>query len=373
MIKIYCILFDTLILNKSIISLAKHNKMAVLRQIGSCFTNNSCIEMLTGKMPSDLRYHGMGHLCHNKYRDRKTNKIQWPWEDNLLLPILLKEKWNIKYHNGEHFSNVIYDKSNIKKTSSIRDDTVLLSMSSSGIKLMKEEQKRTKEFQKEKISKHTFYFVRHEHYHKAVDLHRKKDDKKVAQKIKIAVKKSIDIMNYWNMEEPDSIFWFFSDHGNWNFPFDLRHPNPQNYLSFVLFKDNTKNPIKVGSKFMCIRDFFPTIMDKFGYKYDTNEEICSISSSQNKNRIYYVEDGRKKINDDISTTGMACKFVNWEENFPKGILQVSYHICNNKWMCKFISLDKYGITKEIINKKDVDNELKEAVIRKFDWIRKKYE
>ena len=368
-IKIYCVLFDALPLDKKIISLAEQNSMTLLIQVGGCFTNNSCIEMLTGKMPSDLRDHGMGHLCHNEYRDSHTGDIQWPWEDQLLLNILFSRGWDIRYHNGEHFSNVLSNNKKFKKTISSKDDNSLLSEAGRGIRLMYEEKIFTKAMQKDRNLKDTFYFVRHAHYHKAIDVHRKKSSKKVAHKKKVAMRKSIELMKHWNFSEPNSIFWFFSDHGDWNYPFDMKHPNPQNYLSFALCKDNTKKKLKVKSRFISMRDFFPTFMDKFGYEYEKDNEMYSIKNEQDKNRIYYVEDGRKKINDDISTTAMACKFVDWEKDVPQSILQVSYHIYEKKWVSRSVKINKYGNTKKIIEKDIIDEDLKKAVIDKFKWIR----
>jgi len=368
-IKIYCVLFDTLPFDQKIELLAKKNNMNLLTQVGGCFTNNSCIEMLTGDMPSDLRYHGMGHLCHNKYRHSKTKDISWPWKDKILLNIFFSNGWNIRYHDGEHFSNVISNNKKIKTTSTDRDDTILLNEGKKGKMLMDVEKMFTKKMQMEKVSNNTFYFIRHEHYHKAVDLHRKKDAKKVKHKKKVAIKKSINLMNQWDFNEKNAIFWFFSDHGDWNYPFDLRHPNPQNYFSFALCKDNTKNPLVIKSKYISIRDFFSTFMNKFNYEYSKNSETYSIENKQDKNRIYYVEDGRKKINDDISTTAMACKFVNWEDGHPQGLLQVSYHICDKTWVCRLIKINKNGIAKKIIEKDIIDRMLKRAVIKKFEWVK----
>ncbi len=366
-IKIYCVLFDALPLDKGVVSFAKKNDMELLSQVGGCFTNNSCIEMLTSKMPSDLRDHGMGHLCHNKYRDSLTKDIQWPWKNQILLNILLSKGWNVRYHNGEHFSSVISNSKKIKKTASEKDDNSLLGEISKATKLMKKEKKFTDKMQKEKHSRNTFYFIRHEHYHKAIDTYKKKNPKKTIRKKKIAIKRSLEIMKHWDTNEPNSVFWFFSDHGDWNYPFDMRHPNPQNYLSFALCKDNTKKPLKIKSKFISIRDFFPTIMDKFGYKYDKSNETYSVEKEQDEDRVLYIEDGRKKINEDISTTAQACKFVNWKNGIPKGILQVSYHTCNKTWVCRLVEIDDLCLTKNIIDKDVIDKELKKAVLNKFKW------
>ena len=64
---------------------------------------------------------------------------------------------------------------------------------------------------------------------------------------------------------------------------------------------------------------------------------------------------------------MACKFVNWHKDVPLGILQVSYHSPNSKWVCRLTYLDKNGFIKQTIKQDNIDKELKEAVIKKFKW------
>ena len=62
--KIYCVLFDTLPLFGKLVSVAKSNGMELLRQVGGCFTTTTCVQMFTGKLPSDLEENGIGYeLC----------------------------------------------------------------------------------------------------------------------------------------------------------------------------------------------------------------------------------------------------------------------------------------------------------------------
>ena len=366
-VKIYNILFDALPLTNKIVSMGEQNKLVLLRQIGSCFTNNSIIQMLTGVLPSDLRDHGMGHLCHNQYRDKNGN-IKWPWESKFLFNIFNKNGWRIRFHNSCHYSNVLSNNVSFERTTASPDDTTILNTGKIGDITTKKEKEAIRKMQSEKIKKNKLYLVRYTHYHISIDKRIiKKGKKKKNQKKKVAIKKSIELMKSWNFEEPNAIFWIWSDHGDWNSPYDFVHPIPQNYLSWSLVRDNTKNPIKVKSQFISLQDFFVTMMKKFDHPLDLSE-ARSIADPQQENRIFYVEDGRKKINEDISTLAMACKFVDWKENKPRGLSQVSYFKPDKKWVCKYTSLDKNGFDGKTIKHKEINTELKEHIKKRFNWV-----
>jgi hypothetical protein len=196
----------------------------------------------------------------------------------------------------------------------------------------------------------------------------KRGKKKGRVKEKLALERTKKIIKSWDFNEPNAIFWFFSDHGKWFYPHSFSHPLPENYLSWAVVKDNTKDPICPLSKFISAQDFFPTIMDKANCQSGDRCECVPVTNSQDKNRIYYVEDGRKDVNELISTTAMACKVIKWNKERPKQILQVSYHEVDNSWVCMRSFLDKKGFIKKTQKERIVNEELKKSVIKRFNWV-----
>ena len=370
-IKIYCVLFDAFPFIKEINSFAKKKNMEILRQVGGAFTVSSCIQMLTGKLLSDLSYHGIGYSLNKKYKNIDTKIIDWPWKKNILFDILFKHDWNINTHNSRDIKKNIYDSSLINKTIVFEKkyEKLMLVKDKIARELEKKEKKNIHLIQNQKINVDTFYFIEYQFYHQALFLHNK-NLKKFKKIQKREIERSLRIIFEWDFNEPNSIFWFFSDHGSWTLQKDDRHPYPQMYLSWVLFKDNTINPIKVNSKLISIRDFFATIMGKIEYKYDQIEDIYSIDSIQDKDRIYYVEDGRIAINDNISTTAMACRFNNWNNNKPTELLQVSYHKPDNEWNSVLTYFDENLFEVGSVQKKEINKNLKQKVIGRFNWVKK---
>ena len=65
---------------------------------------------------------------------------------------------------------------------------------------------------------------------------------------------------------------------------------------------------------------------------------------------------------------MACKFINWKNDKPRGILQVSYHSPDKKWKCFLTSLSEDGLfIRKTIKIKKINNKLKQKVIQRFKW------
>jgi len=148
------------------------------------------------------------------------------------------------------------------------------------------------------------------------------------------------------------------------------------YYSWALVKDNTKNPIKINSNFISIRDFFPTIMNKFNYNYkpflNTNKEeiidVLSIEEKQNEERVYYIEDSRRRINKYGVTTKGVSKFINWENNKPTGIVQVSYHSADSTWDSKYTILKDDTLVDKTIDIKNIDKGLVDALKKRYKQI-----
>ena len=302
-------LFDTTPLCRKIVSYAKKQGFSLLHQIGGCNTTTSLVSMFTGKLCSDLESGGMGYLRHNRYREEHTNKIKWPWENQLITSILEDNNWQIKIYNKEYFTDVISNKSSYIATGNYPI---------------------IPEIQKEKNNKNTFYFVRYELFHFGYL------DKK--RRI-LALKETLNVLKQWDYTEPDALFWFFSDHGRWG---DLKnHPIPKHFLTWALVRDNiTKNPLKINLAFISIEDFYPTIIKKFINNNPESNNNMILKQKQNPIRLYFNEDDRKKVELFNSTSAYACKFISWRKSTPTKLLQVSYFKPRDEYRCYITIFDK---------------------------------
>jgi glycosyltransferase involved in cell wall biosynthesis len=367
--KVYCVLFDSMPLLEEVVSVAGSKGAEILRQVNGCFTTTSCVEMLTGKLPSDLEDNGIGYELCLKYRD---NGMHWPWEGELIVSKFLDKGCQVSLHNGEWFSGVMCTNPAFTRTTSFpggpeieqqktwADEAIVKMMLGDGPKtdeFYRDEIRHIHRMQSEKLERNTFYFVKYDQFHAAMVRSSRKE---------IATERLVELMKQWDFKEPDAIFWFFSDHGDWNTMGE--HPDPNHYLSWVMFRDNTVDPIEVRSKFISARDFFPTVMSKFGYDYGPIPDVQSIQQAQNPDRIYYTEDGRQRFDPLNSTTAIACRFVNWNESKPGALLQVSYFKPRGEFRCLLTHLDTDGFAKNVVRLDKVDEHLKQVLIDRFRWV-----
>ncbi len=156
---------------------------------------------------------------------------------------------------------------------------------------------------------------------------------------KLSLKETMNIMKQWDYNEPDSLFWFFSDHGRWG---DLQdHPIPKHFLSWALVKDNiTKNQLKINSLFISIEDFYPAMIHKFIYNNFMPTDNVILQQKQDQNRLYFNEDGRRKVDLFDSTSAYACKFISWRKDTPTKLIQVSYFKPRDEYRCYITIFDK---------------------------------
>lgn len=307
--KIYCILFDTTPLCREIVAYAKKRGFSLLHQIGGCFTTTSLVSMFTGKLCSDLESGGMGYHRHNRYREKHTDTIKWPWENQLITSILEDNNWQIKIYDKEYFTQIISNKSSYITTAKYPI---------------------IPEIQKEKNDKNTFYFIHYDIFHFG-NLDKKRRN--------LSLKETLNVMKQWDYTEPDALFWFFSDHGRWGDLID--HPIPKHFLSWALVKDNiTKNQLKINSIFISIGDFFPTMINKFINNNFVPIDNMILSQEQNPNRIYFNEDARLKVDLFDSTSAYACKFMSWRKSTPTKLIQVSYFKPRDEYRCYITIFDK---------------------------------
>jgi FkbM family methyltransferase len=371
--KIYCVLFDTMPLLDEIVSLAGENEMALLRQVGGCFTTTSCAEMLTGKFPSDLEKNGIGYDRHQCYRNGDESDVHWPWEKELIVNRLLEYGWKVKLHNGHYFSNILSNNPAFEKTTSLPGGLqaekefwndkkavveTILGDGPQSERFYQNEIRHIHQIQSEKPAKDKFYFVKYDQFHVANVEKSGKD---------VTVRRSIELMKqWWDFNEPDAMFWFFSDHGDWRTMGE--HPEPDHYLSWVMFRDNTADAIEAKSRFIFAGDFFPTIMNKFGYRYESVSDARPVQQPQDTDRIYCTEDGRQRFDVNNSTTAIACRFTDWDKGRPSALEQVSYFKPRNEFVCLLAHLNANGFVTNTLRIDKIDECLKQALIDRFEWV-----
>ncbi len=343
--KIYCILNDSVPYGSILEQPLCDKGFTKLTQISHCFTNTSIIAMLTGKLPSDLEKGGIGYQTENEHKPNGI--IDYSWKDKLLISELNKKNWGINFHNCHWFYETICDEPFIKKTSSflmVKEEgkyketkeyfKTMLQDSTETSEFYKNEKKFIKQFQKSS-QRDEFYLIKNMQYHLALAIKTDKLD---------SLKRIQTVLDYFDFDEPDSLFWIFSDHHN--------HPEIDelckcpSFLTTVFVKDNRQKPLKLNSDIISISDFY----DIFKNGYNTLDE----------NRIYFVEDGRFNVDPLNSTTAVACRFLD-----KNRILQVSYFRPTNKY---------YGFVYDINMKKiqeciPRDNTLADALKGRFEWVK----
>lgn len=344
--KLYCVLYDTMPFTKDLVNIAKMNDLTILKQIGKCYTFASLSSMLTGELACDLLKDGIGWSTWQVYRNSETGELKLPWLSRMLPEIFRKAGWKVHAHNYSRYrKNVDTDPNNIY--------TELINTGAGEKEFIRREQNI-------KSEQNIMYFFYYDHFHDSIMNRRGEEDAK---------KLTYELMSFWDFSEPDAMFWFFSDHGSWIGFEERKYPTPTNYLSWVLFKDNIKPSVEVDSKFISIRDFYATMVDKFKLnKAPLISDIYPIQKSQDKDRIYYVEDARAAVDKYNSTVAIACKFVDWKDNKPNGILQVIYYKPDDEFISMHISLDCLDFESGLIKMEKVDVELKDALLNRIEWI-----
>lgn len=364
--KIYFILCDTVPLNNQLKQISKFKKANLLIQISNSFTLSSLLSLFTGKLPSDILEKGLGyHTTTNQNIKGKKQK----WYNSFLLKTLIqKENWNIVFHNSYLLSKHLFFDENIKETSSfpggpsseklsawdaIEDE--LLSNSNKAKSLDEKEKSFIKSFQNEKTKRNTLYFISYHHYHTAISKQKNKKE--------IAKNKINDLIQQWDLSEPESLFIFFSDHGDWEF-IDKHCTPPHPWLSWAMIKNNISDS-KIRQSLISITDYYPTLSEFIPSLKDTHSSSHNIFNKQDKDRVYFMEDSRANINLHESTTFSAIQVVQWDDNdIPILFKQTSYHKPEKKFKSFTYNLEKNKVSKSFFNHKH----LKEALVNRFHEI-----
>lgn len=345
--KIYCILNDAIPLGNKLETYLQSKGFHHFTQVTNCFSTTSTISLLTGKMPSDLKQGGIGY--HTHFENKINGNTEYKWKDQLLTHKLYEQGWDIHFHNANWFYLTICNDKFIKKTTSMpitvekeeefrnkgNYNELLLDGNSD---FYKKEKEFINKIQAEKTNKNKFYFIKNNQYHQTIA---SKGDKNKALDL------IIKCFDYWDFEEDNALFWFFSDHHDFTMIDKLC--KPPSVLSWACIKDIGLFMVSPLINYIQISDFINS--ENFEY-------------NKNKDRIYFSEDGRLSIDPLKSTTAVACKFVNWINNKANTMVQVSYFKSENKY---------YGFMYNLNTKKlqvyPVMTELKEALQRRFSWVK----
>ncbi len=366
--KIYCVLFDTMPFQSIVAETAAQKNAEILRQVGGCFTTTTLLEMFTGKMPSDLEKRGIGYHRHRRYIDPATGVAHWPWQQEMLMAHLLKNNWEVRVHNGNYFTSVIYDDERIvqstaypggleaQKTKTWDTAPFIFEPGPECTTYYERERSFINEIQSARGDRDVFHFIIYHPYHAAIT---HQVDKTLASNI------LIEMMSWWDLDEKNALFWFFSDHGDWTAM--AEHPVPADYLSWVLFRNNIAASRPVPSTFISAVDFYPTIMDLCEYPYQAGD-ARSIYRDQDPDRLLFMEDGRARFDTDNSTTALVGRFVDWDKGMPGGLLQVSYFLPTEEFRCHRVTMGGHGFASAIDRMPAMDKSLAKALSQRFDWV-----
>ena len=305
----------------------------LLRQITGCYTTETKIQMLSGKHSSALESHGNGYQLWMR-KSKNTDPLElrpvkdlpkYNWVENTLPFQLAKHGFKTKATNAPVLSYVL----GLLKYPEIYSHTYI-----SKTVVMKEEEI-TYAQRAQKTKENVLHFIEHYHFHHACD------DAPNSEVASTMTEKAwadlLELMNHWDFDEPDSMFWIYSDHGPWRRPELGGYPKPVNFYTWVVLRDNTKNPFIPKLKVVSATDLFQIVMTKFD----------GPALGEDKNRIYITEDARMNIDPFKSTTAVACK-VDEDD-----IEYMVYHEPDDR----FVFTGRYTI------------ELKAALRKNFQWIK----
>lgn len=359
--KFYCVLFDSMPFSEELLTVCEEKNLSFHHQVSNSFTFTSIFSLLTGYLPSQIFETGFGYNSE----DRVLSK-----SDIQLFDKLNKDKWEIYLHNSVWIENVIFNKFKMPRTSTITTDgsgeysgawleprtqNLLCNFSAESVDMINREIEHIKKIQGNKSEMNEFHFIIYHHHHEAVntDLH---DFSHLNDSI-------FRIINSWDFEEENSIFWFFSDHGNFKKIDEFNSP-PHAWTTWVLSRDNIKGR-KSDHGIISILDFMPSFYEELGIEKQPNWLGQSIYGDFNKKRIFYLEDSRARYDLYNSTTACAISCKKWKNNTPLEIEQTSYFLNSNK----FQSFNFDYTTRQIFNG-NIDyfdthiNEMKKI----FKWI-----
>ena len=192
--------------------------------------------------------HGYGWNMFNK--EMIANKEQ-PWySDNLLHKAIEENGWDVAYHDSTWLYDRLYSNPEIIESSAypggIKTEKVsawddihetMLNDAEDTVPFYEREKQFIDSFQKQK-EKNTFHFITYHQVHAAIA--------KNPSKMETATDRMCDLISQFDLDEPDSLFIFFADHGDFRF-IDRYCTPPHPWCTWAMIKDNTKDS-KISKK-----------------------------------------------------------------------------------------------------------------------------
>lgn len=119
-----------------------------------------------------------------------------------------------------------------------------------------------------------------------------------------ALDNSIQWLENWNFDEPNSIFFIFADHSHRV----EAYLDPPSYMTWVYYKDNRRDGPKTLNPVVASTDFYPLLEECFQLPSHPRIWASNPFNYNPSRRIYAVEDGRSNslIKDKANAFGRCC-------------------------------------------------------------------
>lgn len=329
--KIYCILLDTCPLYPQLKDFSKRTNSSLSYQISNSHTASSVLAMLTGRIPSDLM--DREHSIHKSWQRNQEDVYSknFPWNKDTITQQLAESGWKTIFHNSHTIIKDVCSNDKYQRTTAYpgglseestkwwdHHDIIQTCFSDSekSQRFYADEIAHIKKFQQPNED-NEFYFIMYHQYHMAEQLRGAQNTYDIASSIMFS------LLDQWDLNEPNSLFYIFADHGMYTHIDKFQNP-PYSWYTWSIVKNNISSPTASISPLSSIMDFYPTIKDILGEEHE-GEDCQSLYSSFDKDRIYFIEDSRFAIDDMKTTTAAAIQAIEWESDRPITFAQVSYH------------------------------------------------
>lgn len=292
--KIYCILFDAVHHNEQIKRFLIDNGFLYRPCVTNSFTTTSLVSLFSGLIPSQVYKLGIGYGSIYASLDH-VEKNKW---DSKIILNNLPDDWTFHYHADKHNINFLQNE--------------CFSLKGNFIKYEHRNYDSEKElFNKMRdipSNKNSIIFIKYNHLHEAYDCHSEN-----FRKNNKANNQFMNLLNNMKFDEPNSLFWFFGDHGNWAFIDEYMTP-PHSTICWSAIKNNIKS-VEDSRKVAHITDFAHYLNHLI-----FNKELKLMD------KFYYSEDGRAAI-DRSQTTSFSVL----SELEPEVLYQLCYHAVSKKF------------------------------------------
>ena len=376
--KIYLIHIDALPNNYLIEEFAQKKNLNFSYTInGGINTEWTIMQYMTGLLDSNTIPNGIGYnmrtdMVNEPYNFKKHNIKRI---NNSLINILLDKKWDVTFRNESPPKKYIVNKdyinsdgsyshpnlnsiySNIKNPQCYKQkyfvDYHNKKWNHPRVKDFYDEEKKYNNYIQTLKDRDQLFWIFNFDYHEFSAHYRYNNYMQNKKYEELFIKRILDYLDSFDFDEPDSFFWIYSDHG-----IDTKRDlNPHGYLTWALIKDNTIKSNNTIKPILRGCDFFKTIIDKINYNDNKILNDClhfydNIYNKLDKNRYYFVSDSRLIINPYNNDTNAIIKIIEWNDDTPKLLVQLT-HIRGdfdqeNKFIIKNFDIDN-KITKTLFS------------------------